>query len=1237
MAETRLYIIAPHKNIAGCSEDSRCVSFTTFLQNTSKYLSSNTTVNFYPGLYKIEHSSSNQNVSRYSIDVIGQTNVSVGTHRVSLETDSKLRAEIHCKQMFKVTWAIIQSKNVHIQNIAMIECSASVINRENQARNILIGTICTFVWKLIETETTFLIVKVTNITLTNIQASSSNGTVLLAVHVEEGLSIVSSKLNGTVQVCYPEQLTLKRNTTLQVKNSQIIPAIRYTSQQVYQEGLVIQLASSKRYKMILEIKNTSFYGHSGVYGFTLAVTYDRCSLFTVNLSHLYLLYGGISVSWYEHNTCDECFARNIVSMKSSYLNKLCLGCGVQVIGKRDIDNCLSFKLSNSTISNSRNGLRLLQTLAYISDTRFTNNTNALSVEKSKLVLLGRDTFAKNYELHKDFNAILLRESTAHFRGQILIMNNIGKKYAAFVAHNSTLYFESDCWVQFYQNQGYYGGALSLYTYSVLNVMPTANVTFINNNARKNGGAIYVDTLSYESPNIELHHQCFYYGYRRQTENMYFCNNTAVQGGDSIYGGSIDKCYGRKSTTARHSEFDLHNNNQNLDDITLFCNSSDSSSVISSNPIRLCFCSNSNIYCDSVEQNVTAVPGQTIELSVVAVGQRYGITLATVQSRLMIPYAAIPNMIYPHISELQTRQQAYRTCTKLQYTVYAPAGDQKMLLATKDISDEEALNNLESFKKLFGSNLPELVQFSLEVPLIIQLSLLDCSLGFIFNQTTLECVCHLYLEHGGIQCIIRNQAIQRSGTVWVNATNNTIIIHKHCPLGYCNTGPMELSLTTPSDQCSFDRSGTLCGECRGNLSQVLGSLDCKECSNFWLFLVIPLTVVSGIILVLFLMILNLTVSTGAINGLIFYANIVRANNAIYFNSQTLTITSISSVFIAWINLDLGIEVCFYDGLDAYAKTLFQLAFPLYICAIVVIIIVSSHYSTIAAKLSGRNAVQVLATLFLLSYSKMIRLVITTLSFTEITIQHYPNDTNTSRIVWLYDGNVDYLQGKHIALFLIGILILVLVSLPYTTILIFTQCLERISHYKGMSWVWKIKPLLDAYTGPYKNKHRYWTGLLLLVRVVLYAIFSLNFAGDPAINLLAMCITMLLILAYIAVIGRVYKSKSLNILECTFLLNLAILSASTLFALHTNRNQEVVINISVILTFVLFCVILVQHMYKRIKATRLFKRYKDRLKKREKTFRKSIRKQEEESTQESTVTRQVVCVNDLNEPLIEIPNK
>ncbi len=84
--------------------------------------------------------------------------------------------------------------------------------------------------------------------------------------------------------------------------------------------------------------------------------------------------------------------------------------------------------------------------------------------------------------------------------------------------------------------------------------------------------------------------------------------------------------------------------------------------------------------------------------------------------------------------------------------------------------------------------------------------------------------------------------------------------------------------------------------------------------------------------------------GTINGLIFYVNIIQANKAIYFSSQTNISTQICSVFIPWrLNLDLGFEVCLYNGLDAFVKTILQLVFPLYICAIVIIIILSSHYT------------------------------------------------------------------------------------------------------------------------------------------------------------------------------------------------------------------------------------------------------------------------------------------------------
>ena len=89
-------------------------------------------------------------------------------------------------------------------------------------------------------------------------------------------------------------------------------------------------------------------------------------------------------------------------------------------------------------------------------------------------------------------------------------------------------------------------------------------------------------------------------------------------------------------------------------------------------------------------------------------------------------------------------------------------------------------------------------------------------------------------------------------------------------------------------------------------------------------------------------------------------------AVFFPSALSTNVLAPKVFIAWLNLDLGIEVCFYNGLDTYAKTWLQLVFPVYVWIMVAVIIISTHYSTSAAKLRGKNSVQVLATPFLFSY-------------------------------------------------------------------------------------------------------------------------------------------------------------------------------------------------------------------------------------------------------------------------------
>ena len=83
------------------------------------------------------------------------------------------------------------------------------------------------------------------------------------------------------------------------------------------------------------------------------------------------------------------------------------------------------------------------------------------------------------------------------------------------------------------------------------------------------------------------------------------------------------------------------------------------------------------------------------------------------------------------------------------------------------------------------------------------------------------------------------------------------------------------------------------------------------------------------------------------------------------------------FISLINLDLGFEICFYEGMSELAETGLQIVFPLYLWLLMFIIIMVEKYN-LHTKTSTHSAIPVLATLILLSYSKL-RTIISVFSF------------------------------------------------------------------------------------------------------------------------------------------------------------------------------------------------------------------------------------------------------------------
>ena len=550
---------------------------------------------------------------------------------------------------------------------------------------------------------------------------------------------------------------------------------------------------------------------------------------------------------------------------------------------------------------------------------------------------------------------------------------------------------------------------------------------------------------------------------------------------------------------------------------------------------LCYC------LDKVQSNCLTntigpfFPGETFEI--------YLMLNPSIVNDIVLPVSVKivdqeqPGSVCKVSSLLQAEQLVTKTCTKISYTILA--------------------ENEKSCKLILYS-----VRW--RYPTYYYVELRNCPFGFVFSPVAKSCICEPILTTYGIigdhDCDINDQTILRPADSWISTTthNNSYTYHisLQCPFHYCLPHSSHLNFSTPNSQCQFNRSGLLCGHCQQGLSTVFSSSHCKTCSDIYLLLVIPIIVV-GFILVLLLFILNLTVTDGTVNGFILYANIISINTPILFpnvNHFTPAYT-----FISLANLDLGIQTCFYNGMDDYAKMWLQLAFPFYLIFIATLIIIASRYSTRVQRLTARRALPVLATLFLLSYTKILRIVSSVLFFYS-TITHLPSKHTT--VVWSVDANVPLFGVKFTILFIVC-LFLFLILVPFNVILLFTRTLSR------FRFINKFKPLLDAYQGPYKIKFYYWTGLQLLIRVIFFGTSSL----DRNLSL-TVGIALFSLIGGIQGVLKPFKNEGKYFQEQVFLMNITILYAFLLY------NQEAIntmaVNIMITMAAIHFTLIITYHI-------------------------------------------------------------
>ena len=516
--------------------------------------------------------------------------------------------------------------------------------------------------------------------------------------------------------------------------------------------------------------------------------------------------------------------------------------------------------------------------------------------------------------------------------------------------------------------------------------------------------------------------------------------------------------------------------------------------------RICLCSNNSEFnCYSGIEG-PFYPGETLSLHFVL--HDTSINTANVVIKITKDES---NFTCDH-DQLSVIQLRSKQCQALEYTINLNGKWCELTLEATAISVNESATIIP-WRELYT------------------ITLQPCPIGFTLHPLG-YCQCDPILSsHIPLltTCDIDHQTIPRPASTWISAhtINNSHSYHVslHCPFDYCLPHSSPLNLSTPDSQCQFNRSDVLCGHCQRGLSIVFGSSQCKHCSSIYLLIIVPLGI-AGIVLVLSLFALNLTVTDGKVNPFLLYVNIVSINRSALF----LEGGSLSYIFISLANLDLGIETCFYDGMDDYATMWLQIAYPIYLVFIATLLIMASRYCTTIQRLTARRALPVLATLFLLSYTKVL-LTVSNVLFFYTSITHLPSNHTT--LVWSVDANVPLFGVKFTVLF-IACLILFLALVPFNVVLLFTRTL---SYFKVVT---NFKPLLDAYQGPYKIRFYYWTGLQLVMRAIFFGVSALNRDTNLMISSIMIGIT-----AWLHGKLSPFNCTMKNAIESTFLINLLVM--------------------------------------------------------------------------------------------------
>ena len=422
-------------------------------------------------------------------------------------------------------------------------------------------------------------------------------------------------------------------------------------------------------------------------------------------------------------------------------------------------------------------------------------------------------------------------------------------------------------ILFENNSAIIGGALKLCDTSLVFANMGATVSFVNNFAKK-GGAIYVQHQCMDTRPMCFLQPSVPTGMPLvdviKTINFEFRNNSASIAGDVLYGGNIDQCstirFYRWNTTDWRKDYRY--NKEIFDKIFTYQNQH-RQSLISSDPRGVCFCRESRQYnynhtCIASKDPIKKYPGEIIIVPVITVGQMNGSTLGVITAKLL-------NENENHTLVRLTNPGSSANCVNLTFKV-------KSNREIAHINFKPVTLEMFTIIILYGTIFPN-----------VTIHLQECPVGFeLSDRPPYKCICNpilskFLLDNSKVKCNISSNTISiQQRRMWLgcldpesknqSSTCDNLVVAPNCDY-YCHSATndskkvIDISIMHADSQCSPGHTGILCGACKPGYSRILGgALECqKGCTNRNLPIVILFFLTFNILLVIFIMFLNITVT------------------------------------------------------------------------------------------------------------------------------------------------------------------------------------------------------------------------------------------------------------------------------------------------------------------------------------------------------------------------------------------